>query len=80
MLDGHKDFIAKVDHELGLLGISRDDVAMIDHLCYRTETMEQYESVKSDFSKADSNLRIFTNAQGVWMGSALRRSTCTQAG
>lgn len=51
MLDGYDDFIAKVDHELDLLGISKDDVAMIDHLCYRTETMEQYEAVKSEFSK-----------------------------
>lgn len=56
MLDGYEDFIAKVDHELDLLGISKDDVAMVDHLCYRTETMDQYETVKAEFSKISRSI------------------------
>lgn len=40
-------FLQKVDEGLRQVGIDRSEVAMIDHLCYRVETLERYQRILS---------------------------------
>jgi len=38
-------FIAAIDTGLGQLGIERDELSMMDHVCYRVETKDQYREM-----------------------------------
>lgn len=51
VLGEYKSFIEKVDTTLRDLGVSRDELAMMDHLCYRVESQERYSELLMLFSK-----------------------------
>ena len=47
------NLLGDIDHHVGVimneihhLGIDRDDLTALDHLCYRVETLERYEEMK----------------------------------
>ena len=44
-------FITTIDTELARLGIRRDELAMMDHLCYRVDTNERYEQLRREIGQ-----------------------------
>ncbi len=42
LIGDYDSFIAQINDGLGAAGINRDELAMLDHLCYRVETDERY--------------------------------------
>ena len=51
VLGDYKAFIEKVEAVLRDLGVNRDEIAMMDHLCYRVESQERYDQLLTLFSK-----------------------------
>ncbi|HSW92010.1 MAG TPA: VOC family protein [Candidatus Saccharimonadales bacterium] len=51
ILGDYKEFISKVDTTLRDLGVSRDEVSMMDHLCYRVESQERYQELLALFAR-----------------------------
>ncbi len=46
VMDGSEAFIANISSTLGTLGIGRDELAMMDHICYRVETKGRYKELR----------------------------------
>jgi len=55
-LGDYETFIEHIDTELGNLGIRRDELLMMDHLCYRVETNERYQELKRAFQDNGAEL------------------------
>lgn len=51
ILGNYKEFIENINRGLGELGIKRDELAMMDHVCYRVETEQRYQELLSMFAK-----------------------------
>lgn len=48
--------IAKINDVFTEIGIERSELTQLDHLCYRTETLEEYAKVLEDFKGLGKNL------------------------
>lgn len=46
IIGDYKQFIAEITSGLVRLGVERKEVSMMDHICYRVETMERYEELR----------------------------------
>jgi uncharacterized protein len=49
LLGDYKSFIATIHKELDTLGIAREELAMMDHICYRVESVERYNELLQQF-------------------------------
>lgn len=47
LIGNYSQFIAQASDNLAQLGIARNEVAMMDHVCYRVETVDRYEELKA---------------------------------
>ncbi|MDB5177727.1 MAG: putative dihydroxybiphenyl dioxygenase [Candidatus Saccharibacteria bacterium] len=45
IIGDYEAFIASIDRGLGRLGIEREQLSMMDHVCYRVETHERYQEM-----------------------------------
>lgn len=53
----YKTFLDKIFQNLEKAGFTRDEFSELDHIAYRTETIERYEEVKNEllkFAQSDS--------------------------
>jgi predicted metalloenzyme YecM len=55
-LGDYDAFVANINRGLETAGINRDELALLDHLGYRTETTEQYEAVLADFRSLGADM------------------------
>lgn len=46
VLGDYEPFVENINEGLKRVGIARDELAMMDHLCYRVETLERYDEMK----------------------------------
>lgn len=46
ILGEYEDFVANINRGLEKCGINRSELAMMDHICYRVETLERYDEMK----------------------------------
>jgi predicted metalloenzyme YecM len=46
LIGDYESFIGEIDAGLKRWGIRRDEIAMMDHVCYRVETMDRYDEMK----------------------------------
>lgn len=51
LLGDYETFISAIDAGLARLGISRSELSMMDHICYRVETDERYQELLEKFTK-----------------------------
>lgn len=51
ILSSYAEFIENITRGLTELGIGRDELAMMDHVCYRVETEQRYQELLSEFAK-----------------------------
>ncbi len=51
LLGDYESFVANIDAGLERCGIDRRDLSLMDHICYRVETMERYEEMKTSLAK-----------------------------
>lgn len=58
VIGDYKAFIGNISDALTQLGIKRDEVSMIDHICYRVETYDQYEKMLIEVAKIAKLLGI----------------------
>lgn len=52
ILGDYEPFIQAIAGGLDELGIKREEVAHMDHICYRVETNERYEQLKQEIQEA----------------------------
>ncbi len=45
LIGDHRQFIETIDAGLGRLGIATSELSMMDHVCYRVETLERYQEM-----------------------------------
>ncbi len=50
ILGDYELFVGDLNKSLELVGIARDELAMLDHLCYRVETLQRYRELKELFA------------------------------
>lgn len=48
--------VANINRGLGEAGIASSELAMLDHLCYRTDSQENYEAILEKFSVLGKNI------------------------
>ena len=48
IIGDYETFIRNIDTGLKQLGITRDEVSMMDHVCYRVETAERYREMLTE--------------------------------
>lgn len=58
LLGDYEAFITGVSRGLISCGISRDELAMMDHVCYRVKTDERYKELLKTFSSAATLLGV----------------------
>lgn len=51
ILGDYEAFIGAIDRGLEAAGIKRDELVMMDHVCYRVETIERYHQLRSKFGE-----------------------------
>lgn len=51
LLGDYETFIGSIDAGLTKLGIERHELSMMDHVCYRVETIERYQEMLAKFSQ-----------------------------
>ncbi|MEO5499622.1 MAG: VOC family protein [Candidatus Saccharimonadales bacterium] len=51
LLGDYDGFVTNVSDGLRRCGIGRDEIAMMDHICYRVETLERYDEMKAALGK-----------------------------
>ena len=51
LLGDYESFVTNIDAGLERCGIDRRDLSLMDHICYRVETMERYEEMKAALEK-----------------------------
>ena len=52
LLGDYETFVAEISDGLRRCGIGRDEIAMMDHICYRVETIERYDQMKARLAKS----------------------------
>lgn len=52
----YKEFIENINRGLGELGIERDELAMMDHVCYRVETERRYQELLAELKQTSQFL------------------------
>ncbi len=52
IISGYEAFVDNVNRGLTECGIDRDELAMMDHICYRVETDERYDEMKRKLGEA----------------------------
>lgn len=62
-LKNYDEHIGTIVSELEITGIDKDDIAMLDHLCYRVETEARYAEMKHILGEV-AMLRGETQVQG----------------
>lgn len=50
LLGNYETFIRVIASELAASGIARSEISMMDHICYRVETLERYAIMKEQFA------------------------------
>lgn len=45
LIGDYESFITNIDDRLAGLGIARDEISMMDHVCYRVETADRYKEM-----------------------------------
>lgn len=45
ILGDYESFIRTISQGLQVRGITRDEISMMDHICYRVETLERYQAL-----------------------------------
>lgn len=56
ILGSYKEFIENISRGLGELGIERDELAMMDHVCYRVETERRYQELLAELKQTSQFL------------------------
>jgi predicted metalloenzyme YecM len=56
LIGDYDPHVAKINDVLEMIGIRRSELSQLDHLCYRTETLEEYHRVLQDFAVLGRNL------------------------
>jgi predicted metalloenzyme YecM len=56
LIGDYDPHVAKINDVLETVGIQRSELSQLDHLCYRTETLEEYYQVLQDFAVLGRNL------------------------
>lgn len=56
LIGDYDPHVAKINDVLEMVGIQRSELSQLDHLCYRTETLEEYYQVLQDFVVLGRNL------------------------
>lgn len=51
LLGDYESFVADIDAGLKRCGIDARDLSMLDHICYRVETIERYKGMKAALAK-----------------------------
>lgn len=49
LLGDYEAFIRAIDDGLAILGITKDELSMMDHICYRVETKSRYDELLEEF-------------------------------
>ncbi len=52
LLGDYETFVVEISDGLRRCGIGRDEIAMMDHICYRVETIERYDQMKARLAKS----------------------------
>lgn len=45
IIGNYDQVVADINDGLTTAGIARDELALLDHICYRTETLERYYEI-----------------------------------
>ena len=56
LIGDYESVVENINRGLEVSGIEREELALLDHLCYRTETLEEYKQVLKDFSGLGRNI------------------------
>lgn len=56
MIGDYEAFVANINRGLEEVGIGREELALLDHLGYRTETLEEYHRVVQEFEQIGRNM------------------------
>lgn len=51
ILDDYESFVRSLSEGLSARGIKRDELSMMDHICYRVETNERYQELLVELSR-----------------------------
>lgn len=51
IIGDYEAFVTNVDRGLAECGVGSDELAMMDHICYRVETNERYDEMKQNLSE-----------------------------
>jgi uncharacterized protein len=51
LLGNYHEFVERINQGLKGSGIDRSELAMMDHICYRVDTMERYRQLFQEFGK-----------------------------
>lgn len=50
LIGDYEPHVARMNEVFAEVGIERDELSQLDHLCYRTETLDEYHRVLNDFA------------------------------
>lgn len=56
MIGDYEAFVANINRGLEMAGISREELALLDHLGYRTETLEEYHQALEKFQQIGEDM------------------------
>jgi predicted metalloenzyme YecM len=56
IIGDYDEKVRKINDVFETIGINRNELTQLDHLCYRTETIEEYEDVMKKFAILGRNL------------------------
>lgn len=51
LIGDYDEFVANINWGLDEMGVDRDDLVMMDHLCYRVETERRYSELRRAFGR-----------------------------
>ncbi len=73
LLGDYEGFVTNISDGLSRSGIGRDEIAMMDHICYRVETLERYGVVKAALGK-----RAFLLGESMVSGRLIATFECDE--
>jgi len=56
IIGDYESRVARMNEVFEEVGIERSELSQLDHLCYRTETLEEYHKILEDFRELGENL------------------------
>jgi predicted metalloenzyme YecM len=56
IIGDYDSVVANINRGLSAAGIALGELALLDHLCYRTESLERYQQVVEQFSTLGKNM------------------------